>query len=269
MAGGQKTVTLVTSQPGTTIPSSGPEASLPSLTSQQQQPSTSPMETGDGPVTSDAALAALAAEAGLILPPGAEEEETGEKEGENASTDAEENGVDDGSETTKKNELKTSQPNAMEAQEETMVEGGESAQNHCEKESNSLEGVLDSCLKDTPGKSCLDSVNDSTMDGIIESAKIKEDNSEEANGPPAEERRSQNGLDAQDPLSANVETKNELLDSDDMNVCKEPGTKGNADADSGDPLSTLASAAINSSFSTTTAIKSESTVLTNSSEMVS
>ncbi|KAG7154469.1 Host cell factor 1-like [Homarus americanus] len=63
-AGGQKTVTLVTSQAsgGSTTTATA------SSTAATNQPSTSIAGAGDGPVTSDAALAALAAEAGLIMP---------------------------------------------------------------------------------------------------------------------------------------------------------------------------------------------------------
>ncbi|KAG0730490.1 Host cell factor 1 [Chionoecetes opilio] len=60
--GGQKTVTLVTSQAS----SNATTTTTSSVTS--SQPSTSLASAGDGPVTSDAALAALAAEAGLIMP---------------------------------------------------------------------------------------------------------------------------------------------------------------------------------------------------------
>ncbi|XP_050711852.1 host cell factor 2-like isoform X2 [Eriocheir sinensis] len=60
--GGQKTVTLVTSQASSHATTSTTSSATSS------QPSTSLASAGDGPVTSDAALAALAAEAGLIIP---------------------------------------------------------------------------------------------------------------------------------------------------------------------------------------------------------
>ncbi|XP_045121414.1 host cell factor 2-like isoform X3 [Portunus trituberculatus] len=60
--GGQKTVTLVTSQ------ASSHATTNTTSSATSSQPSTSLASAGDGPVTSDAALAALAAEAGLIMP---------------------------------------------------------------------------------------------------------------------------------------------------------------------------------------------------------
>lgn len=65
-AGGQKTVTLVTSQSSGSATTTNTTST--SSTAATSQPSTSIGGAGDGPVTSDAALAALAAEAGLIMP---------------------------------------------------------------------------------------------------------------------------------------------------------------------------------------------------------
>ncbi|XP_071549100.1 host cell factor 2 isoform X2 [Panulirus ornatus] len=67
-AGGQKTVTLVTSQAGGSVNTSTTNTTSSLSTVTTSQPSTSIAGAGDGPVTSDAALAALAAEAGLIMP---------------------------------------------------------------------------------------------------------------------------------------------------------------------------------------------------------
>ncbi|XP_042870676.1 host cell factor 2-like [Penaeus japonicus] len=69
-AGGQKTVTLVTSQAASNATTSTTSSTSTSSTATTNQPTTSIGSAGDGPVTSDAALAALAAEAGLIMPSG-------------------------------------------------------------------------------------------------------------------------------------------------------------------------------------------------------
>ncbi|XP_045622747.1 host cell factor 2 isoform X2 [Procambarus clarkii] len=67
-AGGQKTVTLVTSQASGSASTTTTNTTSTSSTSATSQHSTTLGGAGDGPVTSDAALAALAAEAGLIMP---------------------------------------------------------------------------------------------------------------------------------------------------------------------------------------------------------
>uniref|UniRef100_A0A0P4W925 Host cell factor Kelch-repeats domain-containing protein n=1 Tax=Scylla olivacea TaxID=85551 RepID=A0A0P4W925_SCYOL len=188
--GGQKTVTLVTSQ------ASSHATTTTTSSATSSQPSTSLASAGDGPVTSDAALAALAAEAGLIMP----------TEGDQSS--------------------------------EQMATGAGTQEN---TESSTLQNSGEGQLGDAAKAAIKGGVADPTAEGG--EAKRLEGNSVSGEG-------SENTI------------KQEPMDPDGMTEPTNPATatassSGEA-GDTTDPLATLASAAINSSLSTTTpTIKTE------------
>ncbi|KAB7506202.1 Host cell factor 1 [Armadillidium nasatum] len=256
MAGGQKTVTLVTSQTGTTTSPviEATSVSSPTLSQIQHQPSISPPETGDGPVTSDAALAALAAEAGLILPGGGANKDDKPKLSESEDepmdslpdNDRNVNDSDKQRDVTEGDELPQ---NDVSMTEERSNEDEEKA---VEVKENSNNDEPDSTSNDITSENKIGTEQASSS--VVEPIEtIKEEPKFNDSSESKEER---NGLDEENAFA-------------DMNIKNEPKDFPDASKDegSGDPLSTLASAAINSSFSTTSASKGNSTVLTNSSEI--
>lgn len=183
--GGQKTVTLVTSQASNQATTSTTSSATPS------QPSTSLASAGDGPVTSDAALAALAAEAGLIMP----------------------------SEGDQNNEQTAGAAATQENTDNSALQ-------------NSGEGQLGEGAKQAP----------KTEPGEGGEGKRQEGNNVNVDG-------SENTI------------KQEPVDPDGATEPPNPATTSSSSGEAGDtadPLATLASAAINSSLSTTTpTIKTE------------
>ncbi|RXG72654.1 Host cell factor 1, partial [Armadillidium vulgare] len=257
MAGGQKTVTLVTSQTGTTTSPviEATSVSSPTLSQIQHQPSISPPETGDGPVTSDAALAALAAEAGLILPGGGANKDNKPKLSESEDepmdslpdNDRNVNDSDKQRDATEGDELLQNDDVRM-----TEERSNEDEEKAVEVKENSNNEEPDSTSNDITSENKIGSEQASSS--VVEPIEtIKE---EPKFNDSTESKEERNGLDEENAFA-------------DMNIKNEPKDFADTSKDegSGDPLSTLASAAINSSFSTTSASKGNSTVLTNSSEI--
>ncbi|XP_064081748.1 host cell factor 2-like isoform X5 [Macrobrachium nipponense] len=201
-AGGQKTVTLVTSQASNSANSTA--TSSCTTTSSANQPSTSITGSGDGPVTSDAALAALAAEAGLIMPTG---------EGEQTEQTA---AVASSSQQDQNDAASSSAQNLSEGQ---IVEGTPSSE--ATKSNVNTEVMEDTEVKKVEGTSTASNDNGEST--------IK-----------------------QEPMDTTENT------GENNNATTSSGDGG----ETTDPLATLASAAINSSMSTTTAIKTEDTTTT-------
>ncbi|XP_068222456.1 host cell factor 2 isoform X1 [Palaemon carinicauda] len=199
-AGGQKTVTLVTSQASNSANSTA--TSSCTTTSSANQPSTSITGSGDGPVTSDAALAALAAEAGLIMPTG--EGEQTEQTAAVASSSQDQN--------------EAANSSAQNVSEGQIMEGTQS--NEIVKSNVNTEVMEDGEAKKVEGISAASNDNgESTI-------------------------------------------KQEPMDTENTGEINNAGTSGVEGGETTDPLATLASAAINSSMSTTTAIKTEDTATT-------
>ncbi|KAK7078134.1 Host cell factor 2 [Halocaridina rubra] len=208
-AGGQKTVTLVTSQASSNVITSGTSSanSTTISTVSVNQPSTSITGTGDGPVTSDAALAALAAEAGLIMPTG-----EGEQQGnEQASTAA----------------------SSLTSQQEHMEAANGAAQSGRDRQ-QAMDATSSSDVSNNTGSNTKENLD-----------LKKADTNNSATGESGESTVKQEPMDAETPGDVNNATQ----------TTAEGG-------ETSDPLATLASAAINSSMSTTTAIKTEDTTTT-------
>lgn len=179
-------MTLVTSQASSHATTSTTSSATSS------QPSTSLASAGDGPVTSDAALAALAAEAGLIMP----------SEGDQSSE---------------------------------QVAGGANTQENTENSTlqNSSEGQL--------GEGAKQETKASVADPVSESVEVKRQEGNSVSG-----EGSENTI------------KQEPMDPDGISEPTNPSTATTSSSGEADPLATLASAAINSSLSTTTpTIKTE------------
>lgn len=137
-AGGQKTVTLLTSQASSSSSTATTVSTTPASTT---QPTTSLAGASDGPVTSDAALAALAAEAGLIVP--SEGEQGNEQNNQqNSFNSAIQNSSDGGGggEANKPTEGNSVQPEEGETKRE---EGSNETENTIKQEPMDTEGMTE------------------------------------------------------------------------------------------------------------------------------
>ncbi|KAK4302417.1 hypothetical protein Pmani_025497 [Petrolisthes manimaculis] len=137
-AGGQKTVTLLTSQASS--------STVNTTTVSSTQPTTSLTGASDGPVTSDAALAALAAEAGLIVP--SEGEQGSEQNNhQNSFNSAIQNSSEGGSEASKPTDGNSSvQPEEGEGKKD---ESNNDTENTIKQEPMDTEGLNESNTNQT------------------------------------------------------------------------------------------------------------------------
>lgn len=208
-AGGQKTVTLVTSQASGNVNTTTTSTTSTLSTVTTSQPSTSIAGAGDGPVTSDAALAALAAEAGLIIP---------SVEGEPG------------------NEQMASAIGTQQEQTESSTL------------QNAGEGRISGPAATAAAESIKQSVGEgSSVDTMGVDMEVKRQDGNSVTGESGESVIKQEPMDTEGISEAGNSSQ----------------TTGTATGETADPLATLASAAINSSLSTTTpSIKTEESTTT-------